>query len=78
MEIRMSVPAVSSAASSPVAASQASYARAADGDYKAKNSLSVQIKDGDGDFKPVAAPSTAAAQSSSAVRSALPSLRQGG
>ncbi len=74
----MSVSAVSSAPPPPVNASPASYAKAADGDYKAKNALSVQTKDGDGDFKPMAAASPAAAQSSSAVQSALPSLKKGG
>ncbi len=74
----MPVSAVSSAPPPPVNAGPASYATAADGDFKAKNALSAQAKDGDGDFKPVAAASTAAAQSSSAVQSALPSLKQGG
>ena len=74
----MSVSAVSSAPPPPVNASPASYATAADGDYKARNALSAQARDGDGDFKPMAAASTAAAQSSSAVQSALPSLKQGG
>jgi hypothetical protein len=75
METTMSVSAVSPA---PVNVSSASLATAADGDYKARNTLSAPTKDSDGDFKPVAAASSAAAQSSSAVQSALPSLKKGG
>lgn len=74
----MSVPAVSSAPIAPVNVSATSYATTADGDYKAQNALSAQAKDGDGDYKPIAAAGSAAAQSSSAVRSSLPSLKMGG
>ncbi len=74
----MSVPAVSSTLVAPANVSAASHATAADGDYKAQNALSAQAKDSDGDFKPIAAPGSAAAQSSSAVRSSLPSLKMGG
>jgi hypothetical protein len=75
MEKSMSVSAVSPA---PVNLGSASLATAADGDHKARNALSASAKDSDGDFKPVAAASSAAAQSSSAVQSALPSLKKGG
>jgi hypothetical protein len=75
MENTMSVSAISPA---PVNASSASLATAADGDYKARNALSAQAKDSDGDFKPIAAAGSAAAQSSSVVQSALPSLKKGG
>jgi hypothetical protein len=51
-------------------------ARAADGDYKTKNAQSMPTKDGDGDYK--ARTSSAAAQSSSAVQTALASLKAGG
>jgi hypothetical protein len=75
MENTMSVSAISPA---PVNVGSVSLATAADGDYKARNALSAPAKDSDGDFKPVAAASSAAAQSSSAVQSALPSLKKGG
>lgn len=71
----MSVSAVSPA---PANVSSASLATTADGDYKSRNALSAQVKDSDGDFKPVAVASSAAAQSSSAVQSSLPSLKKGG
>jgi hypothetical protein len=73
MEKSMSVSPVS-----PAPVNVGSAATAADGDYKARNALSASAKDNDGDFKPVAAASSAAAQSSSAVQSALPSLKKGG
>ena len=52
--------------------------RAADGDYKVANALSSKVKDNDGDYKPVTAASSAAAQSSSAVQVLLSSLTIGG
>jgi hypothetical protein len=51
-------------------------ARAADGDYKTRNAQSIPTKDGDGDYK--SRTSSAAAQSSSAVQTALTSLKAGG
>ncbi|MGA2792151.1 MAG: hypothetical protein ABSE69_01240 [Roseiarcus sp.] len=73
----MSVSAISSAVATaspaPVAASSA---RALDGDFKKPNPLSAQVKDSDGDYK--AASSSPAASSSSAVQSALTTLKTGG
>lgn len=53
--------------------------RAADGDYKTKGA-GHEVKDADGDYKPtqVAAPTSAAASSSSGVQSALTTLTKGG
>jgi hypothetical protein len=75
MENTMSVSAISPA---PVNVSSVSLATAADGDYKTRNALSAKAKDSDGDFKPIAAASSAVAQSSNAVQSTLPSLKKGG
>jgi hypothetical protein len=74
-------PAASSSAASPAAAAVSSQgpavpARAADGDYKARNAQSAATKDSDSDYKPRT--SYAAAQSSSAVQAALSSLKAGG
>jgi hypothetical protein len=71
----MSVSAVPAAAAAPASVASSSVGKAADGDYKAQNARSVKVKDADGDYKPIA---TAAAQSSAAVQSALPSLKKGG
>ncbi len=71
-----SVSSVPAAAPSPLSAS--SHARAADGDYKAANVNSSRVKDTDGDYKPIAAASTAAARSSNAVQSSLSALKAGG
>ena len=65
---------------STVATTQASAtARAADGDYKTRG-VGHEVRDSDGDYKatPVAAPTSAAASSSSAVQSALTQLTKGG
>ncbi len=78
LEKTMSVSGVSSAPTAPINVSSVSVARAADGDYKARNALSSQVKDKDGDDRAIAATSSAAAQSSSAVQSSLPSLKKGG
>ena len=72
----MSVSGVSSAPTAAINVSSISVARAADGDYKARNALSAQVKDKDGDYRPIAATSSAAAQSSVAVQSSLPSLKR--
>jgi hypothetical protein len=73
----MSVSAVPAAPSyAPSVPSPASAARAADGDYKVRNAHSAQIKDSDGDYRPLT--SSAAAQSSSAVQVSLTSLKAGG
>ena len=58
------------------ASSSPATARAADGDYKTRNVHTAQIKDSDGDYRPLA--SSVAAQSSSAVQAALTSLKAGG
>ena|SRR5208283_326613 len=78
LEKTMSVSGVSPTPTAPINVSSISVARSADGDYKARNALSAQVKDKDGDYKPIAATSSAAAQSSSAVQSSLPSLKKGG
>jgi hypothetical protein len=77
MEMRMSVSAISSAASiaSPPAVA-ASGARSLNGDYTKPTPLTSQVKDSDGDYKPTS--SSPAASSSSAVLSALTSLQTGG
>jgi hypothetical protein len=74
----MSVSAVPAAAAPPVSVPSSSLAMAADGDYKAQNARSVKVKDADGDYKPIATAASAAAQSSAAVQSTLPSLKKGG
>ena len=71
----MTVASVSSN-SSPAPAHSAVPARAPDGDYKARNVLSSQTKDIDGDYKPSGA--SAAAQSSAGVQAKLTSLKPGG
>jgi len=72
----MSVSAVPAATAPPVSVASSSLAKAADGDYKAQNARSVKVKDADGDYKPIATAPSAAAQSSAAVQSALPSLKK--
>jgi hypothetical protein len=52
--------------------------RAADGDYLHRSSKTSQVKDSDGDYKPLAASSSAAATSSSGVQAALTLLKTGG
>ncbi len=74
----MSTSAVSAAPAAPVNVGAAPVAKAADGDYKAQSVKSAHVKDGDGDYKPIAAASSAAAQSSASVQSSLPSLKKGG
>jgi len=54
------------------------YARAADGDYLRPTAATSQVKDNDGDYRALAAASSAAAGSSSAVQSALTQLKTGG
>ena len=71
---------VSSIASTPapVQTNAPVVARAADGDYKARSAQTSQTKDSDGDYKPLAAAQSPAAQSSSATQSALSVLAKGG
>jgi hypothetical protein len=74
---------VSSSKSAATAATGANPAttkvqRAADGDYKVPNARTSHVKDKDGDYKPITAASSAAAQSSSAVQASLSSLKVGG
>jgi hypothetical protein len=71
----MTVSAISSAAAS---APQAAAARAADGDRLQAGAQTSQIKDNDGDYKPIAAASSPAASSSSGVQAALTLLKTGG
>jgi len=73
----MSVSAISSippAAPAPVVAPP--NARAVGGDFKKPGAQTAQVKDSDGDYKPVSA--SPAASSSSAVQSALATLQAGG
>jgi hypothetical protein len=67
-----------STASSQIAAATrvSPKTRAIDGDYKTPNVMSSHVKDSDGDYKVVAA--SPAAQSSSAVQTALSTLKTGG
>ena len=74
----MSLSGVSFAPAAHINVSSAAVARAADGDYKAPNALSSQVKDKDGDYRPIAATRLATAQSSSAVLASLTNLRKGG
>ena len=74
----MSISAISSPPAPAVGVSNAAPARAADGDYTAPNALTSQVKDNDGDYKPAAAATSAAAKSSGAVQAALSSLQNGG
>ena len=69
-------PAASVAAPASSSPATVATARAADGDYKTRNVHTAQIKDSDGDYRPLA--SSVAAQSSSAVQAALTSLKAGG
>lgn len=62
----------------PVASAISTAARASDGDYKARNSHTSQVKDSDGDYRPITAQSSPASVSSSAVLTALTSLTKGG
>jgi hypothetical protein len=71
----MSVSAISSAPT-PIAATAS--AKAADGDFKTRNVQSSLVKDSDGDYKSLAAASSAAAQSSNAVQTSLTALKKGG
>jgi len=73
--MKMSVSAISSAVATASPAG-ASSVRALDGDFKKPNPLTAQVKDSDGDYK--AASSSPAASSSSAVQSALTTLKTGG
>jgi hypothetical protein len=70
----MSVTAVSSTPAYTTPATSA-VARTADGDYKTANALSSQIKDSNGDYKPL---TSSAAQNSASVQTALASLKKGG
>ena len=74
----MSLSGVSVSNAKPNVASESApaTARAADGDYKVRSALTSQVKDADGDYRPVAA--SAAARSSSAVQSTLSDLKRGG
>ncbi len=69
-------PAAASAPAATTAPAPAKVQRAADGDYKVANAQSSQVKDKDGDYKPLAA--SPAAQSSGKVQSALSILKVGG
>ena len=71
----MTIPAISGA---PAAAPQAAPARTADGDYAKANAQTSQVKDNDGDYKPMAAAGSAAASSSGGVQAALTLLKTGG
>src|SRR5271157_5567552 len=51
LEKAMSLSGVSSAPAAHINVSSAAVARAADGDYKAPNALSSQVKDKDGDYQ---------------------------
>ena len=74
----MSISALSSAAPAATPPAPAT-ARAADGDYLAKSAKTSQTKDSDGDFKAAtAAPTSAAAKTSSTAQAALIGLKQGG
>jgi hypothetical protein len=68
----------SASASASVSAAKLATARAADGDYKVRSSLTSQIRDGDEDYKPIAAANAATAQSSNAVQASLLLLKKGG
>ncbi|MGD0723573.1 MAG: hypothetical protein ABR970_21290 [Roseiarcus sp.] len=73
----MSVSAIGSAApSAPPAPVPAPDARVAGGDYAKANASTSQVKDSDGDYKPVSA--SPAGSSSSAVQAALNGLQTGG
>ena len=74
----MSVSAISSASAAPVQTPAPVAARAADGDYIARGAQTSQTKDSDGDYKPLAAATSPAAQSSNATQSALSVLAKGG
>jgi hypothetical protein len=74
MEEGMSVSSINSASQTAVAQQTQAVsqnARAADGDYKAPGANRATDKDADGDYKP----SSAQAQSSSAVQAALTTLK---
>jgi hypothetical protein len=73
----MTVSAVSSAPA-VVSAPPAAATRAADGDRTQASAQTAQTKDNDGDFKPIAAATSAAASSSSGVQAALTLLKAGG
>lgn len=72
----MTVSAIGGAPSAAVP--QAAPARAADGDYLRPTAATSQVKDNDVDYRALAAASSAAAGSSSAVQSALTQLKTGG
>jgi hypothetical protein len=79
----MPVSAVNSAPAAPAPANApvvSSTARAADGDYRAKSSKTVGVKDADGDYKPVPtqAASPPAAASSTSTQAALTNIKLGG
>jgi hypothetical protein len=64
--------------SAHLSASAALAHRAVDGDYKVANAMTSHVKDSDGDYKPLAAAKSPAAQSNSAVQASLSSLVKGG
>lgn len=74
----MSVSSVNSASPTQTTASApvTTNTRAADGDYKVRNSSTSQVKDADGDYASL--PKSPAATSSSAVQAALTNLKPGG
>ena len=76
----MSVSGVGSASNPIIPAAQAttSVLRAADGDYKTRNSHTAQTKDADGDYKSLNTSSSAATVSSGGVQAALSALKMGG
>lgn len=72
-------PAPPTAAPNPLQAAGAlAKARAPDGDYKAPNATTSHVKDKDGDYKPLTAAASPAAQSSPNVQAGLSSLKVGG
>ncbi len=72
----MSISAIGSAPPLPPPATAAPITRATNGDYKKPGPQTSQVKDSDGDYKPASV--SPAGSSSSAVLSALTSLRSGG
>ena len=60
----------------PAQTTAAAAGRSADGDYKVRSAMTSQVKDADGDYKPVA--NAAAATSSNAVMAAVTALTKGG
>ncbi len=71
---------ISGVGSTPSTQTQAlsSTTRAPDGDFLAPSAKTTQVKDSDGDYRPVATTSSAVSTSSSNVQAALNSLKTGG